>query len=116
MSQVDESLEWRSVLDALRSVYVDTARLTLGTQGVVAYTDGACIKNPGGPAGWSAILLPANDVTGGIDHQDDGFIECYGNNPRAPTNTKNPGEITAVLLVFSIVPAEGTLIIYSHIQ
>ena len=106
MSQVDESLEWRSVLDALRSVYVDTARSTLGTQGVVAYTDGACIKNPGGPAGWRAILLPANDITGDIAHQDAACIECYGHIPRSPTTTNNRAEITAVLAVLCIAPAD----------
>ncbi|MFL5693178.1 MAG: ribonuclease H [Ktedonobacteraceae bacterium] len=113
MSQVDESLEWRSVLDALRSVYVDTARSTLGTQGVVAYTDGACIKNPGGPAGWSAILLAAGDVTGGIARPDAACIECYGHIPRSPTTTNNRAEITAVLAVLCIAPAEYPLKIHS---
>ena len=44
MNLVDESLEWRSVLDALRNVYVDKARAALGTKGVVAFTDGACME------------------------------------------------------------------------
>src|SRR5260221_12481494 len=99
-------------MHAFGSVSVDTARSRLVTQGVVAYTDGACIKNPGGPAGWSAILLPANDVTGGIAHQDAACIECYGHIPRSPTTTNNRAEITAVLSVFCISPAEYPLKIF----
>ncbi len=48
MNLVDDSLEWRSVLDALRTIRVDTVRSMFGSQGVAAFTDGACIKNPGG--------------------------------------------------------------------
>ena len=113
MNQVDESLEWRSVLDALRNIYVETARSTLGTQGVVAYTDGACIKNPGGPAGWSAILLPASDVVGNEAVDGAKRIECYGHIPQAPTTTNNRAEITAVLAVLSIAPPDAPLTIYS---
>ena len=57
MSLGDESLEWQSILDELRGITVETAHETLGQRGAVAYTDGACIKNPGGPAGWSVILV-----------------------------------------------------------
>ena len=57
MSLGDESLEWQSILEALRNITVETAHETLGERGTVAYTDGACIKNPGGPAGWSVILV-----------------------------------------------------------
>jgi len=113
VNQVDESLEWRSVLDALRDIYVDKARTTLGTRGVVAFTDGACIKNPGGPAGWSAILLAADDVTGGAAHENAVRIECYGHIPIAPTTTNNRSEITAVLAVLCIAPPDFPLKIYS---
>ena len=43
VSQIEESLEWRSILDSLRNVKVEQVRDTLGNRGVVAYTDGACI-------------------------------------------------------------------------
>ena len=60
MDEAEESLERRSLMKALDGIPVDK-RATLGTQGVVAYTDGACIKNPGGPAGWSVMLFGAED-------------------------------------------------------
>ena len=113
MNVTDESLEWHSVLDALQSVYVDTARATLGTKGVVAFTDGACIKNPGGPAGWSAILLAADDVTGGVAREHAVPIECYGSIPKSPITTNNRAEITAVLAVLCVAPPDQSLKIYS---
>ena len=108
MNLVDESLEWRSVLDALRHVYVDEARATLGTKGVVAFTDGACLKNPGGPAGWSAILLAAQAITGSVAREGAVPIECYGYIPQAPTTTNNRAEITAVLAVLCIAAVSYT--------
>jgi ribonuclease HI len=113
MNLIDESLEWRSVLDALRNVYVDKASATLGTKGVVAFTDGACIRNPGGPAGWSAILLAADDVTGSVAHEDAEPIECFGYIPKSTTTTNNRAEITAVLAVLCIAPPAFSLTIYS---
>src|SRR6266571_8387274 len=104
MSLSDESLEWRSIQDALRTVYVDKIQSILGTHAVVAFTDGACIKNPGGPAGWSAILLDSDNVTGGVAHQDAPRIECYGHIPQSATTTNNRAEITAVLAVLCIAP------------
>jgi ribonuclease HI len=109
----DESLEWRSVLDALQSVYVDKARVILGTKGVMAFSDGACIKNPGGPAGWGAILLAADSVTDGVAHEDAKPIECYGYIPKSQTTTNNRAEISAVLAVLCIAPPEHALKIYS---
>jgi ribonuclease HI len=109
----DESLEWRSVLDALRNILVDEARSTLGTRGVVAFSDGACIKNPGGPAGWSAILLAADDVTESAAREDATPIECYGYIPKSATTTNNRSEITAVLAVLCIAPSDFPLKIYS---
>src|SRR5256885_10393893 len=113
MKLVDDSLEWRSVMDALRSISVDTVRSTFGSQGVVAFTDGACIKNPGGPAGWGAILLAAEDVTGGIAREGARRIECYGHIPAAQTTTNNRAEISAVLAVLSLAPPDAPLKIYS---
>jgi len=110
---IDESLEWRSVLDALQSVYVDRARVILGTKGVMAFSDGACIKNPGGPAGWGAILLAADSVTDGVAHEDAEKIECYGYIPKSQTTTNNRAEISAVLAVLCIAPPDQALKIYS---
>ncbi len=113
MSQAGEPLEWRSVLDALRNVSVDTVRSTLGEGGVVAYTDGACITNPGGPAGWSVILFPMADVVDGIPRKDARRIECYGHIPKSPTTTNNRAEIAAVLAALSIAPPDAPLTIHS---
>ena len=113
MNLVDDSLEWRSVLDALRTIRVDTVRSMFSSQGVAAFTDGACIKNPGGPAGWGAILLAAEDVTGGIAREGARRIECYGHIPAAQTTTNNRAEITAVLAVLSLAPPDAPLKIYS---
>lgn len=113
MSQAGEPLEWRSVLDALRNVSVDTVRSTLGEGGVVAYTDGACITNPGGPAGWSAILFPMVDVVDGNPREGARRIECYGHIPKSPTTTNNRAEIAAVLAVLSLAPPDLPLTIHS---
>ena len=113
MSQVDDSLEWRSVLEALRAIPADAPRSTLGTRGVIAYTDGACIKNPGGPAGWSVILLPANGVAGGIASDDALRIACFGHIPQSPTTTNNRAEIAAVLAALCLAPLDVPLTIYS---
>lgn len=118
MSQVDDSLEWRSVLEALRAIPADAPRSTLGTRGVIAYTDGACIKNPGGPAGWSAILLAANDENGSgvsehVATKETPRVECFGHIPKAPTTTNNRAEISAVLAVLCLAPQDVPLTIYS---
>ena len=113
MNPDSETLEWRSVLDGLRTIYVDTARAILGTNGVEAFTDGACIKNPGGPGGWSAILLPVDDVTDADEREDAQRIECYGHIPQSPTTTNNRAEIAAVLAVLCIAPPDTPLKIYS---
>src|SRR5258708_26504094 len=76
---------------------VDVARLTLGERGVVAYTDGACIKNPGGPAGWSVILVSVDNVIGENVRAGAARIENYGHIPRSPSTTNNRAEITAVV-------------------
>src|SRR3989442_14191094 len=95
MSLTDESLEWRSIQDVLSTIYVNTVRSTVGTEGVMAFTDVACIKNPGGPAGWSVILLASNNVTDVLARSDSPCIESYGHIPKATTTTNNPSEITA---------------------
>src|SRR5258707_5995448 len=96
MSLGDESLEWRSVLDALRTLAVGTVQSALGEGGVVAYTDGACIKNPGGPAGWSVIMASVNDVAAGNVRAGAPRVECSGHIAGSPTTTNNRAEVTAV--------------------
>jgi len=122
LDQVDDSLEWRSVLEALRTIPAAAPRATLRTRGVIAYTDGACIKNPGGPAGWSVILMPTNDEAvdsvgiGGIGdtaNKDAPRIECFGHIPKSPTTTNNRAEISAVLAALCLAPQDIPLTIYS---
>ena len=110
MSLGDESLEWRSVLDALRTIAVGTVQSALGEGGVVAYTDGACIKNPGGPAGWSVIMLSVDDVAAGNVRAS---IECSGHIPGSPNTTNNRAEVTAVLAVLCMAPRDQPLTIHS---
>lgn len=112
MSVVDDLLEWHSVMDALSDIQVEE-RAPLGKGPVVAYTDGACIKNPGGPAGWSAILLSAADVAHNKAREGAKKIERYGYIPKSPTTTNNRAEIAAVLAVLSIAPRDQPLTIYS---
>jgi len=83
MSLGDDSLEWHSILDALKNIPVETARATLGQRGTVAYTDGACIQNPGGPAGWSVILASVDHVDGEHIREGAPRIECYGHIPES---------------------------------
>src|SRR5262249_45084877 len=59
---VNNSLEWQSIMEALREIPVERVRAVLGEKGTLAYTDGACIKNPGGPAGWCTILVSVDAV------------------------------------------------------
>lgn len=113
MSEVQESLEWQSVVNATVNANVRSALPTLDDAGIIAYTDGACIKNPGGPAGWSALLWSAHDAAGGTIPEDAPCFECYGHIPKAATTTNNRAEISAVLAVLSIAPPNLPLTIYS---
>ncbi len=112
-SEIQESLEWRSVLGAVVDVDIRTMLPTLDAQGVIAYTDGACLKNPGGPAGWSALLWAANDNADGRVRTGAPCLERYGHIPKAPTTTNNRAEIAAVLAVLSLAPPTLPLFIYS---
>lgn len=112
-AEASEPLEWRSVLNALQHITVDTVRATLGQHGSVAYTDGACIRNPGGPAGWSVILVSSDHVEGEHIHKDAPRIECYGHIPRSENTTNNRAEIAAVLAALSLAPLDQPLVIHS---
>jgi ribonuclease HI len=113
LSEIQESLEWRSILDSLRNVTVEKVRATLGERGVVAYTDGACIKNPGGPAGWSVILASIDYVNGEHIDEEAPRIECYGHIPRSQTTTNNRAEIAAVLAALCLAPRDQPLTIHT---
>src|SRR5579883_3006638 len=113
MSEIQESLEWRSVLDAVVDCDIRAALPALDQRGVVAYTDGACIKNPGGPAGWSALLWAAADSVDGRVRAGAPCLERYGHIAKAPTTTNNRAEIAAVLAVLSLAPPTLPLTVYS---
>lgn len=109
----DNLLEWQSILTSLKEITVDKARAILGDKGAIAYTDGACIKNPGGPAGWSTIIVPASAVVNGQIVNGAERIECFGHIPKAPGTTNNRAEISAVLATLNIAPRDCPLLIYS---
>ncbi|MBV9231347.1 MAG: hypothetical protein JOZ18_18695 [Chloroflexi bacterium] len=113
MSEIQESLEWRSILDAVLNVNIRAVLPSLDQAGIVAYTDGACLKNPGGPAGWSTLLWAATDAVDENIPDGTPCLECYGHIPKAPTTTNNRAEIAAVLAVLSIAPPTLPLTIYS---
>ena len=113
MSETQESLEWRSVTEAVQHIDVTATLPVLGKRGIIAYTDGACVKNPGGPAGWAALLWAAGDFVNGKPYPDAACIECSGHIPRSETTTNNRAEIAAVLAVLSIAPPDLPLTIYS---
>src|SRR5260370_3235257 len=108
---VETSLEWQSILRELGTITVESARAIVGLKVSVAYADGACISNPGGPAGWSTILVPIDAV---VDTRiQPQAIEVYGHIPKAPKTTNNRAEISAVLATLSIAPHDTPLKIYS---
>jgi len=113
VNELQESLEWRSVTEAVSHINVRQALPLLDKRGIVAYTDGACIKNPGGPAGWAALLWATFDFIGGKVHPDATCLETSGHIPRAETTTNNRAEIAAVLAALYIAPSDLPLIIYS---
>ena len=113
VSETQESLEWRSVLNAVLDVDIRATLTTLDAKGVMAYTDGACLKNPGGPAGWSALLWSVSDNADGRVREGAPCLERYGHIPIAPTTTNNRAEIAAVLAVLSLAPPALPLLIHS---
>ena len=110
---VDESLEWQSVVNATVDCDIRKALPALGEAGVVAYTDGACIKNPGGPAGWSALLWSGSAFVAGKVRDKATSLDRYWHIPRAQTTTNNRAEIAAVLAVLCLAPPALSLMIYS---
>ncbi len=113
MDEIQESLEWHSVLNAVLDADIRTQLPSLDREGIIAYTDGACIKNPGGPAGWSALLWAASDFVNGNVSEEAPCSEYHGHIPKATTTTNNRAEIAAVLAVLSVAPPGLPLTIYS---
>ncbi|WP_069803908.1 RNase H family protein [Thermogemmatispora onikobensis] len=117
MSQETESLEWRSVKEALAGFSAEEVRSALRRRpAVVAYTDGACIKNPGGPAGWSAILVPVERLDLPLTELPAERIEAHGHIPPSVTTTNNRAEIAALLAALSLAPPDRPLKIWSDSQ
>ncbi len=112
-TDLPNSEEWRSVLTAVQGIDIRAILPTRTHEGFVAYTDGACLNNPGGPAGWSALLWSALDSADGHVRKGVPCIECYGYIPLAPTTTNNRAEIAAVLAALSLAPSALPLTIYS---
>ncbi len=112
MSLGDESLEWHSILDALRKISVEDARSIFEERSAVAYTDGSCVRNPGGPAGWGVILVSEDKVIDGNIREGAPRIESHGHIPESPNTTNNRAEITAVLAALCIAPRDQPLTIY----
>lgn len=110
---IENSFEWQSILTSLKEIPVEKARAVLGDGGTTAYTDGACIKNPGGPAGWSTILVPSSAAANGNILPGAERIECFGHIPASPETTNNRAEISAVLATLSIAPRDCPLLVYS---
>ena len=59
------------------------------------YTDGSCLKNPGGPGGWA--IVAKNEATGAVTEQN-------GGDPMTPNNRM---ELTAAIMALRLAP-EGT--------
>ncbi|QBD82322.1 hypothetical protein EPA93_42640 [Ktedonosporobacter rubrisoli] len=113
MNIANNSLEWHSVLDVVVDRDLYAILPALDQRGVVAYTDGACIKNPGGPAGWCALLWAAADSENGQMRKGAARFEGYGHIPKAPATTNNRAELAAVLAVLSLAPPGLPLTIFS---
>jgi ribonuclease HI len=113
VNEIQETLEWRSVVNACNTVNIRASLPTLDATGIIAYTDGACIKNPGGPAGWSALLWAAADSHEGQPLADAACVECFGHILAAQGTTNNRAEIAAILAVLSIAPPKLPLTIHS---
>lgn len=66
------------------------------------YTDGSCLKNPGGAGGWAFVLIENNDVE----------IIGYGSDP---STTNNRMELTAVIRALQNINYDK-IIIYTDSQ
>lgn len=70
----------------------------------IVHTDGSCLRNPGGPGGWAAVIETA--ATGAIE-------EIGGGDPET---TNNRMELTAALMAVSAVPPGARIALYTDSQ
>jgi ribonuclease HI len=67
------------------------------------YTDGSCLKNPGGPGGWAICIIEKNNP----DY-------CFCGNEQSTTN--NRMELKAIIEAVSCLKEKDECIIYSDSQ
>ena len=70
----------------------------------IIHTDGSCLRNPGGPGGWAAVIETA--ATGAVEERSGG----------APETTNNRMELTAALMALTSVPEGARIALYTDSQ
>jgi len=70
----------------------------------IIHTDGSCLRNPGGPGGWAAVIETV--ATGAVEERSGGD----------PETTNNRMELTAALMAVSAVPAGARVVLYTDSQ
>ena len=70
----------------------------------IIHTDGSCLRNPGGPGGWAAVIETV--ATGSVEERSGGD----------PETTTNRMELTAALMAVSSVPAGARVALYTDSQ
>lgn len=67
------------------------------------YTDGSCLKNPGGPGGYAAVIFRAGELIQELSGGD-------------PITTSNRMEIMAAIVGLQAVPEPSVITLYSDSQ
>ena len=70
----------------------------------IIHTDGSCLRNPGGPGGWAAVI--ETTATGAVKEKSGGD----------PETTNNRMELTAALMALSAVPEGARVALYTDSQ
>ena len=70
----------------------------------IIHTDGSCLRNPGGPGGWAAVIETV--ATGNVEERSGGAAET----------TNNRMELTAALTEVTSVPAGARIALYTDSQ
>ena len=70
----------------------------------IIHTDGSCLRNPGGPGGWAAVI--ETTATGAVEEKSGGD----------PETTNNRMELTAALMALSAVPEGARVTLYTDSQ
>ena len=68
------------------------------------YTDGSCLRNPGGPGGWA--IVAKDEATGAVTEQNGG----------EHTTTNNRMELTAAIMALRFAPAGTRVALYTDSQ